>query len=181
MRIVSGFLRGRRIHPPSNLPVRPTTDFAREALFNVLGNLVDFESMKVLDLFAGTGSISLEFVSRGCPSVTAVDINTRCTTFIYNTAKEFNLEQLVIRKSTAENFIRQAGQQYDLVFADPPYDLPALPGLPDLILESKVLAPGGIFILEHPRRMNFSTHPRFNQHRSYGNVNFSFFGERVNG
>jgi 16S rRNA (guanine(966)-N(2))-methyltransferase RsmD len=175
MRIISGSLRGRRIHPPSGLPVRPTTDFAREALFNVLNNILDFETTRVLDLFAGTGSISFEFISRGCPEVTAVDQHPRCTGFIYKTARELGIQNLQAIKANAFTFAAKPRGAWDLVFADPPYDLPQLPSLPALILEGNILADGGLFILEHPGKYSFESQPGFDQHRKYGEVNFSFF------
>ncbi|MEI8006882.1 MAG: RsmD family RNA methyltransferase [Bacteroidota bacterium] len=175
MRIISGIYRGRKIHPPNNLPLRPTTDFAKEALFNVLNNLVEYENLRVLDMFAGTGSISYEFISRGCISVTAIEKDPRCLSFIHKTGLELKMLNLFPQKSNALTYIRQALNTWDLVFADPPYDMPQLPELPGLVLSGEVLAPGGLFILEHPKRYDFSEFPGFDQHRNYGEVNFSFF------
>lgn len=175
MRIISGEFRGRKLHPPTNLPVRPTTDFAKEALFNVLNNAIDYESSKVLDLFSGTGAISFEFISRGCPSVTSVENHPRCISFISKTARELKMLNLRLIKANALTFARQANEQWDLVFADPPYDLRELPDLPEIVLGGEVLAKGGLFILEHPKKYSFREIPGFEQHRNYGEVNFSFF------
>lgn len=178
MRIVSGTYRGRRLHPPANLPVRPTTDFAKEALFNVLNNMVDYESIRVLDLFAGTGAISYEFISRGCQSVTAVDNHPRCIGYIHSTAKELGMQGLITVKANALTYPAQCHELFNLVFADPPYDLPQLSSLPELVLSGETLAPGGMFILEHPKQYNFSDMPGFDQHRKYGEVNFTFFTKK---
>jgi 16S rRNA (guanine966-N2)-methyltransferase len=175
MRIVSGKYRGRRLTPPANLPVRPTTDFAKEGLFNVLNNLVDFEALRVLDLFAGTGSISFEFISRGAVEVTAVDNNFRCTDFIRKTAAVFGADNLKVIKSNAFVVIKHAPGGYDLIFADPPYDLEGIDLIPGLIMEAGLLAPDGLLVLEHAARYDFSEHPHFDSARHYGSVNFSFF------
>ena len=175
MRIISGTYKGRRLQPPGYLPVRPTTDFAKEALFNVLNNLIDYDSTRVLDLFAGTGNISYEFISRGCKSVTSLDNHPRCVSFIHKTALELKMMNLYPLKSNAMTFIGQTYDSWELIFADPPYDLPRLPDIPGLVLEGNILAPGGIFILEHPKKYSFTDIPGFEQHRKYGEVNFSFF------
>jgi len=175
MRIISGSYKGRKLHPPGNLPVRPTTDFAKEALFNVLNNLINYNSTRVLDLFAGTGGISYEFISRGCKSVTSVEKDPRCLSFIHHTGLDLKMLNLFPHKANALSFVRQSMDTWDLIFADPPYDLPQLPDLPELVLGGKILAPGGWFILEHPKKYNFDEFPGFDQHRNYGEVNFSFF------
>jgi len=175
MRIISGKYKGRKLHPPNNLHLRPTTDFAKEALFNVLNNLVDYETMRVLDLFAGTGSISCEFISRGCKSVTSLEKDPRCLAFIHRTGLELKMINLYPLKANALTFVRQSLDTWDLVFADPPYDLPQLPGLPELVLSGTLLVPGGLFILEHPKKYDFTEAPGFEQHRKYSEVNFSFF------
>jgi 16S rRNA (guanine966-N2)-methyltransferase len=175
MRIISGTYRGRKIHPPNNLPLRPTTDFAKEALFNVLNNLVEYENLRVLDMFAGTGSISYEFISRGCKSVTALEKDPRCISFIHRTGLELKMANLFTCKTNALTYILQPLDTWDLVFADPPYDMPQLPELPGLVLSGEALAPGGLFILEHPKKYDFKDLPGFEQLRNYGEVNFSFF------
>ncbi len=175
MRIVSGIYRGRRLQPPVNLPVRPTTDFAKEGLFNVLNNIVDYESLSVLDLFSGTGSISFEFLSRGAREVTSVESNHKCVDFIKKTADSFGIQNLKPVKSNAFVFLKHTFATYDLIFADPPYDLEGLENLPDQVLESGLLANDGLFIMEHSARLKHETHPCFEQKRVYGSVNFSFF------
>jgi 16S rRNA (guanine966-N2)-methyltransferase len=175
MRIITGKFRGKQLHPPVNLPVRPTTDFAKESLFNILNNLVDFEGLHVLDLFAGTGSISFEFFSRGGETVTAIDIDARCVAFINKMASAMNGENLEAVREDVFQFLKHPFGDYDLVYADPPYDMDGIDRLPDLVLNSTILKAGGYFILEHSKGHDFSRHPEFNQHRKYGNVNFSFF------
>ena len=175
MRIVSGIYRGRRLQPPVNLPVRPTTDFAKEGLFNVLNNLVDFESLKVLDLFSGTGSIAFEFLSRGAIEVTAIDSNHRCIEFIKKTAENFKAGNIKAIKSNSFVFIKHMISSYDLIFADPPYDLEGIESIPDLIFASVLLEDEGMLVLEHSSAYRFEKHSHFDSHRQYGSVNFSFF------
>lgn len=175
MRIIAGSLKGRRLNPPATLPVRPTTDMARESLFNVLNNYVDYPDCTVLDLFAGTGAVSIEFVSRGARSVTSIDVNTQCTDFIKKSAAGFHINNLRVVRADAFDLLKRAYQQFDIVFADPPYDLETLPMLPDLVFEHHLLTDDGIFILEHSSQYSFVAHPHFWQHRSYGKVNFTFF------
>ncbi len=175
MRIISGKYRGRRLQPPVNLPVRPTTDFAKEGLFNVLNNTLDYESLRVLDLFTGTGSIAFEFLSRGVMEVTAVDSNSRGIDFIKKTAMEFGAENIKPVRSNAFVFLKHMVSEYDLVFADPPYDLEGVEAIPDLVFGSGLLVAGGMLILEHSAAYKFEKHPCFDQHRQYGSVNFSFF------
>ena len=175
MRIIAGTLRGRRISPPDRLPVRPTTDMARESLFNILNNYVDFEECSVLDLFAGTGAVSLEFISRGAKAVTCVDINAQCTDFIRQSANALNVNNMHIVRADVFDLLKRANQRFDIVFADPPYSLEHLDTLPQLVFDKCLLADDGIFILEHPRDYSFEEHPHFWQHRAYGKVNFTFF------
>ena len=175
MRIISGSHRGRRLHPPPRLPVRPTTDFAKVGLFNVLNNLVDFEGLRVLDLFAGTGSISFEFLSRGAGEVIAVDKHPGCITYIGRIGEELRPGILLAVRGDVFRYIRSAGKTFELVFADPPYDLEAIESIPGLVLGSRLLESDGWFILEHSREYDFSGTPGFYQKRTYGNVNFSLF------
>lgn len=175
MRIISGIHKGRTLHPPRNLPVRPTTDFARTALFNMLQHRFDLESISVIDLFAGTGAISLELASRGCRDITAVDKHRGCIDFIRKTATEWKIQGLRTVKEDVFRFLQDCSYNVDLVFADPPYDLPELVELPARILHKKILRPEGLFILEHGDRQDFSAQPGFSEHRRYGNVNFSIF------
>ena len=178
MRIISGKYRGRRLQPPVNLPVRPTTDFAKEGLFNVLNNLVDYDSLKVLDLFTGTGSIAFEFLSRGVAEATAVDSNNRCIEFIKKTAEGFGVNNLKVIKSNSFVFLKHMVSEYDLIFADPPYDLERIEAIPDLVFDSGLLAKEGLLILEHSASYKFEKNLFFDQHRQYGSVNFSFFRRR---
>lgn len=175
MRIISGTYRGRIINPPRNLRARPTTDFAKENLFNVLGNLVDFEACDVLDLFAGTGSISYEFASRGARSVTAVEINTVHYDFIRRTAAQLGLENFYPVKANVFRYLKTCPKQFDLIFSDAPYDLEGSEAVVEAVTEGDLLRPEGIFIFEHSKKMDFSAHPEFWQLRSYGSVQFSFF------
>lgn len=175
MRVISGTLRGRKFNPPSNLPVRPTTDIAKESLFNILNNHIDFEEVNALDLFAGTGNISIELISRGCINVTAIDLNFKCTDFIKKTAIAFNINNLQVIKSNVFSFLKFANNPYQLIFADPPYDLEGIQKIPDMIFEKNLLAENGILIIEHSRDNDFEQHPRFSEKRNYGKVNFSIF------
>lgn len=176
MRIVSGSLRGRRFCPPDNFSARPTTDFAKENLFNVLANFIDFDSIKVLDLFSGTGSITYEFVSRGCTDITSVEMNFKHQQFIAKTIKEFNISQYARSiKADAFKFAQSTSEKYDLIFADPPFDLETAAQLPDIVISRQLLKEGGILILEHSGAGKYNAHPNFQQTRSYGKVNFTFF------
>lgn len=175
MRIISGKYKGRRIVPPANITARPTTDFAKEGLFNLLLNRVDFEEINALDLFAGTGSVSLELISRECKSVTSVEQSDRHCSFIQKVCKDLKINDLILMKADVFKFIDKTGFRYDLIFADPPYDLETLPDLPDLIFSKDILSDDGLFILEHSAKNSFDLHPNFVEHRHYGNVNFSFF------
>lgn len=175
MRIISGYCKGRKISPPSNLPVRPTTDFAKEGLFNVLNNLIDFTETTVVDLFSGTGNIAFEFASRGAPSVLAVDIERRCVDFINQAAAKFGMKEVHAIRMNVLVLLKVGKQQADLVFADPPFGMEGIENLPDLILSSGIVKPGGILILEHSGRYGFSGNPFFDQLREYGKVHFSVF------
>lgn len=175
MRIVSGKYRGRAINPPKNLRARPTTDFAKENLFNVLNNLVDFEECDVLDLFAGTGSISYEFASRGARSVTAVEINPVHYRFIKETAASLGIDNLFVVKANVFLYLKSCTKQFDIIFSDAPYDLEGSEEVIRLVLEGDLLTEEGFLVFEHSKSMNFSDHPQFWQSRSYGSVQFSFF------
>jgi 16S rRNA (guanine(966)-N(2))-methyltransferase RsmD len=175
MRIISGTLGGRMINPPKNLRARPTTDFAKENLFNVLGNMVDFEEIDVLDLFAGTGSISYEFASRGAKSVTSVEINAVHYNFIRTTAKSFGLNNLHPVKANVFLYVKSCPKQFDVIFSDAPYDLEGSEQVVSDVFEKDLLKNDGILIFEHSKSLDFSTHPNFLRHRSYGSVQFSIF------
>ncbi|MDR1006380.1 MAG: 16S rRNA (guanine(966)-N(2))-methyltransferase RsmD [Bacteroidales bacterium] len=174
MRIIAGTFRGRRLLPPQNLPVRPTTDLAKESLFNILRSRLDLENCDVLDLFAGTGSIGLEFISRGANRVVSVDSDVRCIGFIKKTTENLKITNLFALCSDVFRFLGSSKQQFDVVFADPPYDLKQFDIIPSLVLKSFVKQ-GGTFILEHSKEHSFTDNPYFTEQRNYGKVNFSFF------
>ena len=175
MRIISGKYRGRTINPPRNLRARPTTDFAKENLFNVLVNLVDFEELDVLDLFSGTGSISYEFASRGARSVTSVEVNSVHYNFIRQTARELKFDNFYAVKANAFLYLKSCTKKFDLIFSDAPYDLEGSEEIISIIFERDLLENDGFLIFEHSKEQNFSDHPKFWQSRSYGSVQFSFF------
>ncbi len=156
------------------LPVRPTTDMAKEALFNILRNRIEFEEVSVLDLFSGTGSIGFEFISRGVQSVTSVEQNQKCIDFQRRTAEELEINNFVPLRMDVFNFLGRSRQKFDIVFADPPYEMKQFDLVPDLVL-GKFLKPGGLFILEHSKEHNFENNPYFLEQRYYGKVNFTFF------
>ena len=175
MRIISGMFRGRRLMPPKNITARPTTDFAKESLFNLLTNRMDFEDVDMLDLFAGTGGIGIEFISRGAREVTAVEMAHTQQNFIISCCKQLGIRNLHLIRGDVFKFIKACHVQYDFIYADPPYDLPQLATLPDLIFEQGILKEDGYFVLEHSKNNDFSTHHHFLETRSYGSVHFSFF------
>lgn len=179
MRIIGGKYKGRRIEPPSGLHARPTTDFAREGLFNILTNRIDFETAEVLDLFSGTGSISFEFSSRGAASVHLVEKNMKHVAGINRIIKEIGFENIRPVHIDVRTYLKTCQAKYDVVFADPPYDLPWLKELPGMVAEAGILKEDGFFILEHPRGMSFNGNTWFYEHRHYGGVNFSFFRANV--
>jgi len=175
MRIIGGRLKGLRLNPPRNLPVRPTTDLAKEALFNILLNKIEFEGIKMLDLFSGTGNISLEFASRGAVKVVSVDRSIQCILYLKDTARQHGLDQIKTFKADVLKYLQLETEQYDLIFADPPYDLNQIPELPKIIFDRNLLSPGGLLIVEHQSLQNLSNHPRFVEQRKYGHSSFSFF------
>ena len=152
---------------------------AREGLFNILNNYVDFDECTVMDLFAGTGAMSVEFISRGVREVTAVDINNACTDYIKSEAQRLELNNLRVVRADVFDLLKRANRKFDIVFADPPYAIEGLETLPDLVFDRQVLTDDGIFILEHPREYSFEEHPHFWQHRNYGKVNFTFFAMQL--
>lgn len=175
MRIISGKYGGRRLSPPKNITARPTTDFAKESLFNLLQNRMDFEGVDMLDLFAGTGGIGLEFVSRGAREVTAVELAHTQQNFIIQTCRQLGIHNLTVVRGDVFKYLNACHIQFDFIYADPPYALEELPTLPDLVLEKQILKPGGWFVLEHGKDNDFSLHPRHVETRKYGSVHFSFF------
>ena len=175
MRIISGTLKGRSIDVPRNFKGRPTTDFAREGLFNILNNRTEWETMKVLDLFAGTGAFSLECFSRGAQEILAIDLQPLHVRFINENFRKFDATNAHAIKQDVFKWIPSNTEKFDLVFADPPYDLPGLIRLPKLIMESDMLKPEGLLIVEHGKRTHFSEEHGFVQEKTYSNVTFSFF------
>ena len=175
MRIITGLFKGRHFDIPRTFKARPTTDFAKENIFNVLNGYIDFDGITALDLFAGTGSISLELVSRGCKEVVSVEKDRDHARFIADCMKKINAENNILIRGDVFRFLKSCHQKFDLIFADPPYALPELDTLPDLVFEYDLLAADGVFVFEHGKHNDFSAHPRFKEHRSYGSVNFSIF------
>jgi 16S rRNA (guanine(966)-N(2))-methyltransferase RsmD len=175
MRIISGSHKGRVLRPPEGLPVRPTTDMAKESLFNILNNHIDFEAVKVLDLFAGTGNISLEFASRNASSVFSVDINGRCIDYISKMATEFKFKNLTAIRANVFAFLARPTGSYDVIFADPPYDLENREIITAMIFDNNWLADEGWLIVEHDKRIIFKDHALFTDERRYGKIHFSFF------
>ena len=176
MRVISGIYKRRRFDVPRTFKARPTTDFAKENLFNVLNNYIDFEEgVSALDLFAGTGSISIELVSRGCDRVISIEKEPAHHAFISKIMKEVKTDKCLPIRGDVFKFIKGSREQFDFIFADPPYALPELPEIPALVFERDLLKNGGIFIMEHPKTNDFSSLPYFYQHRVYGSVNFSIF------
>ncbi len=179
MRIISGKYKGRRIIAPKNLPIRPTTDKAKEALFNILNNIYHFSELKILDLFAGSGGISYEFASRGSKDIQAVDSNYSVIKFIKKISNEFSFPIRVI-KYKADTFISKTTDTYDIIFADPPYVFTKeeLTKIIDTVFERNLINEGGLLILEHIARYNFDEHPNFSESRKYGLSKFSFFEKK---
>lgn len=176
MRIISGSHKGRQIIPDKNFSARPTTDFAKENLFNVLSNYIDIEGAKVLDLFSGTGSISYEFASRGAAEIISVESNFKHYAFIKRVAQELNFKNIKLYRTDA--FIackKLKGQKFDLIFADPPYNLDKIADVPVAIFDNELLNEEGLAIVEHPASVDYSHLPYFSEHRQYGSVNFSIF------
>ncbi len=180
MRVISGIYKRRRFDVPHTFKARPTTDFAKENLFNVLSNYMDFEEhITALDLFAGTGSISIELVSRGCDKVISVEKDPHHYAFICQVMKTVKTDKCFPLRGDVFRFIERCNEQFDFIFADPPYELENLETLPALIFEHQLLKENGLFVLEHGKKNNFEEHPHFVEHRAYGSVNFSFFKARV--
>jgi 16S rRNA (guanine966-N2)-methyltransferase len=176
MRIISGNLGGRRINPPVNMPhTRPTTDIAKEGLFNILQNNLDFEDLKTLDLFGGTGSISYELASRGAKDLTIVEKDDKMFSFIKKTSEELKLENFRVVKSDVFRFIETTNEKYDFIFAGPPYALITIDELPKIIFEKGLLNNGGWFVLEHTPRNDYKAFPHYLREKHYGTTIFSIF------
>ena len=175
MRIITGICKGRHFEIPRSFKERTTTDFAKDNIFNVINGYVDMEGANALDLFAGTGSISLELLSRGCAPVVSVEMDRDHASFIRECMKKLDTNDNILIRGDVFRFIKTCKQQFDLIFADPPYALPELPTIPRLILEKGMLKPGGLLVFEHGKKNDFSDIPGFIEHRAYGSVNFSLF------
>jgi len=176
MRIISGKFGGRRINPPAKMPyTRPTTDIAKEGLFNILQNKIDFDGIKTLDLFAGTGNISYELASRGATDLTMVEKNNRMYGFIKKNIEMLGIENCKLIKLDVFNFLDACNEQYTLVFAGPPYALASIDELPKIIVSKKLIAADGFFVLEHTPRNNYEGFAGFKFKRNYGTTLFSFF------
>jgi|SRR5690606_33126437 len=176
MRIISGTHKGRRLTAPKNLPVRPTTDFAKEALFNILRTRLYFDEIKVLELYAGTGNISFEFASRGVPTIISVDSNLGCVQYIHKISEEFSFPIKAI-KSEAINYLNRASDKFDIVFADPPYEfeISQFENIIKLVFEKNILEEEGMLIIEHSKENDLSVLPHYSEARKYGGSVFSFF------
>ncbi len=174
MRIISGKNRGKQILAPKNLPVRPPTDLGKESLFNILNNYFYFDRVKVLDLFSGTGNLTYEFASRGAISVVCVDIDPRCTHFIHQTIDKLGYRNVSIIRQDAFSYTERCLQKFDIIFADPPYQLENIEKIVDNVFTNELLNPDGWLVMEHSKAHNFSSHPNFFNHRTYGKLNFSF-------
>jgi 16S rRNA (guanine(966)-N(2))-methyltransferase RsmD len=175
MRIIGGKLKGIHLNAPASLPVRPTKDMAKEALFNILYNTYDFEDCDVLDLFSGTGSVSLEFASRGIKSVVAVDKHAGCVRWLEDVIKKFNITEIRTIKADAFKFLDGHKGKYRIIFADPPYDLPNIPNISELVFANDLLTDNGVLIVEHPPFLKLDAQGNFVETRRYGNSSFSFF------
>ncbi len=173
MRVITGTYKGRHFDVPRSFKARPTTDFAKENIFNVMTGYIDFEGTEALDLFAGTGSITLELLSRGCKEVVSVEMDRDHARFIQQCIDKVGAENHTLVKGDAFRFMKSCKRQFDFIFADPPYSLPTLETIPDLALP--LLKEDGMMVFEHGKQNNFSQHPRFVERRVYGAVNFSLF------
>lgn len=175
MRIIGGRLKGKQVLPPRGYKARPTTDFAREGLFNVLDNEYEFQDLKVLDLFGGTGAVAFEFASRGAAKVYSVEMARENASFILREASRLGLSNVTMVRANVFDFLPLCTEKFDIVFADPPYALSGLETLPDKVFEADILHPECYFILEHGDEHSFKSHPRFVKEKVYGRVHFSFF------
>lgn len=175
MRIIAGKYKRRRFDVPKSFKSRPTTDFAKENIFNVIQNILDLDGLEALDLFSGTGSISFELLSRGCKEVVSVEKDFAHFSFIKKVKAELKDDNLITIKADAFKFLETTNKTFDFIFADPPFALRNLEEIPKLIIQKELLKPDGVFILEHPKEYDFSELPLFDQKRVYGSVNFSIF------
>lgn len=177
MRIISGQYKGRIISPPRNFKARPTTDRAKESLFNILSNTIDFDEVSVLDLFSGTGSIGFEFASRGAKYVELVELNFKHYKHLKDTSRMMEIDNVKVIRADFFHYIRKKKNSFDIVFADPPFDMKNFETVPELILSSSLISENGLFIIEHSKSFNFRSLDGFTEQRNYGGVNFSFFSK----
>lgn len=175
MRIISGTFKGRRFSPPKSFKARPTTDFAKENLFNILNNSVDWVEVKALDLFGGTGSISFELISRGCIHATCIEKATSHYAFIEKVKSDLKIDNMKVFNMDVFKYLGTCREKFNFIFADPPYDMKFFDEVPKLIIEKDLLDNNGVFIMEHSKEYDFSTLPFFVEKRIYGSVNFSIF------
>lgn len=175
MRIITGTYKGRHFDIPRSFKARPTTDFAKENIFNVMNGYIDLDGATALDLFAGTGSISLELLSRGCRQVVSVEMDRDHASFIRQCVQKLNCKNHILIRGDVFRFLKSCHQQFDIIFADPPYALPSLVEIPDLVFHHDLLKPDGLFVFEHGKQNEFARHPNYVEHRAYGSVNFSLF------
>lgn len=179
MRIIGGRLKGIHLRAPEKLPVRPTTDMAKEALFNILNNTYDIDECTVLDLFCGTGNISVEFASRGAASILSVDAFSGCIRWINDVIKRYDLQAITPVKSDVFKFLQAETEKYNIIFADPPYDMPQIPDIAKLVFSRDLLTANGLLVIEHPVFLKLHNLEGYSETRSYGNSAFSFFKQQV--
>jgi 16S rRNA (guanine966-N2)-methyltransferase len=179
MRIIGGQYKGRRLNPPQLAPTRPTTDFARESLFNILVNNFDLSEVSFLDLFAGTGAISFEMASRGCNNITLVENFEGCVNFIKKTIADLKTTAIKVQRADVFKYLESTSQTFDIIFADAPYKMPNINKLPDIILKKKLLKEEGWLIIEHSLDNDFRQHPNFIQQRKYGSTIFAILGCKI--
>jgi len=178
LRVVSGIYKGRNIQPTKNFRARPTTDFAKVGLFNILANYFDFETIRVLDLFSGTGSISFEFASRGCKSIELVENDRVHAAFIKKVIRDWKITGINVSETSVFNYIKFPRARFDIIFCDPPYDMEGIEKIPLNILGKDLLTEEGWFIMEHSGKFKFDKVEGFREVRNYGSVHFSFFGKK---
>jgi 16S rRNA (guanine966-N2)-methyltransferase len=179
LRIIGGTYKGKQIIAPKNLPVRPTTDFAKEGLFNILNNKIDFDGLTVLDLFCGIGNISLEFASRGAQKIYAIDKHSPCLFFVKDTAKALKLNSITTDRADVFKYLEKSHSTFDVIFADPPYELENIASIHDLVFTHNLLNENGWLIIEHGQRTDLSNKKNYVETRKYGNVHFSFFSQSL--
>ena len=175
MRIITGIYKGRRFDIPRTFKARPTTDFAKESIFNVVNGYINLDGCTAVDLFSGTGSIALEMLSRGCAEVISVEADKDHYAFIRQCLKKIGATNCMAIRGDALKFIKSCHRQFDFIFADPPYSMPEIEHIPQMIIDKGMIADGGLLVFEHGKGNDFSAMPRFVEHRAYGSVNFSLF------